>query len=422
MLRLLDRRGADKDRLPAISGFRDRLHDSGELLALRPVDLVILVDTADGEIGRDVDDLEPVDIHELAGFGHCRTGHAGELLVETEVVLERDRRQRLVLRLDLDLLFGFERLMQAFRITAAGHHAAGEFVDDDDLPAFDDVILIALEQLVGLQRLRQVMDDRDVVDVVKRALQEARCFERALHLFVAGFRERNLTLLFVEFEVFGRDDLHHLVDLLIQLGPIFQWAGDDQGRPCFVDEDRVHFVDDCVRVRTLHHLGVVHLHIIAQIIEAEFVVRTVGHVAGVSDLAELVAHVVDDAADRQTEEAIDLAHPVGVALGQVVVDGDDVDALAGEGVEVGRQRGDERLAFARLHFGDVALMQDHAADELDVEVALAKRALCRFTDGRERGNEQIIERGAVVQLLTELSVRARSSSLGQALAARVRAH
>ena len=59
----------------------------------------------------------------------------------------------------------------------------------------------------------EVMDDRDVVDVVERALQEAHRFERSLHLLVAGFRERNLALLFVELVVLGQYDLHHLVDL-----------------------------------------------------------------------------------------------------------------------------------------------------------------------------------------------------------------
>ena len=62
-----------------------------------------------------------------------RAGHAGELVVHAEIVLEGDRGQRLVLRLDRDVLLGLERLVQAFRIAAAGHHAAGELVDDDDL-------------------------------------------------------------------------------------------------------------------------------------------------------------------------------------------------------------------------------------------------------------------------------------------------
>ena len=48
--------------------------------------------------------------------------------------------------------------------------------------------------------------------------------------------------------------------------------------------------------------------------------------------------VGEDDADLEAEEAVDLAHPLGVALGEVVVDGDEVHALAGERVEVGGQR------------------------------------------------------------------------------------
>ena len=37
------------------------------------------------------------------------------------------------------------------------------------------------------------------------------------------------------------------------------------------------------------------------------------------------------------EKAIDLAHPFGVATGEIIVDGDDVHAVAGERVEIDRK-------------------------------------------------------------------------------------
>ena len=46
-----------------------------------------------------------------------------------------------------------------------------------------------------------------------------------------------------------------------------------------------------------------------------------------------------------------------------------LNALAGKGVEIAGQGGDEGFAFAGLHFCDLALMENDAADELDVEVA-----------------------------------------------------
>ena len=75
-------------------------------------------------------------------------------------------------------------------------------------------------------------------------------------------------------------------------------------------------------------------------------------------------HAVDHQAHGEAQEAVDLAHPLAVALGQVVVDGDDVDPLPGQGVEVGGQGGHQGLALAGLHLGDAALVENDAADEL----------------------------------------------------------
>jgi hypothetical protein len=114
----------------------------------RAVDLVVVVEPDHRHVGRDFQDLEIVDVHELVRLGRGGAGHAGELLVHPEIILEGDRGERLILRLDRLALLGLERLVQAFRITAAGHHAAGELVDDHDLAVAHDVVLVALEQLV----------------------------------------------------------------------------------------------------------------------------------------------------------------------------------------------------------------------------------------------------------------------------------
>src|SRR3546814_9893125 len=86
------------------------------------------------------------------------------------------------------------------------------------------------------------------------------------------------------------------------------------------------------------------LHIVAQIVEAQLVVGRIGDVA-VIGLAPLhLVEVGHDDAGGQAQEAIDLPHPFGVAEGQIVVDGDDMDALAFERVQVtgqGRHRTEE---------------------------------------------------------------------------------
>ena len=162
------------------------------------------------------------------------------------------------------------------------------------------------------------------------------------------------------------------------------------------------FVDDGEDVPALRHVLEPVLHVVAQIIEAELVVGAVGDVAVVFLLALLVVEAVHDDADGQAEELVDLSHPFGVALGEIVVDGDDMDAAAGERVEIDRQCRDQRLAFAGLHLGDAAFMQHHAADELDVEMALAERALGGLAHGGECRRQDIVESCAFGELLLEL--------------------
>src|SRR5690606_34170629 len=179
-------------------------------------------------------------------------------------------------------------------------------------------------------------------------------------------------------------------------------AGDDQRRARIVVQDRVHLVDDGVVVAALHHLRAVILHVVAQVVEAELVVGGVGDVAGIGRFALVVRHAVDDDAGREAEEAVDAAHPLGVALGEVVVDGNDVDALAGQRVEVGRQGCNQRLTFTGAHLGDAAAVQDHAADQLHVKRPQAKRALRRFAHYGKGRNEKIIDGATLGELGTEL--------------------
>ena len=178
----------------------------------------------------------------------------------------------------------------------------------------------------------------------------------------------------------ARDDA---VDLVVEVGRFLGRAGDDQRRPRLVDQDAVDFVDDREVVPALHVVRELELHVVAEIVEAELVVGAVGDVGRVGRLALLVVEIVLDDADGHAEEAVDLAHPLRVAAGQVVVDGDDVDALAFERIEVGGQRRDQRLALAGLHLGDLAFVEHRAADQLHVEVPHVQDAAAGLADDRE---------------------------------------
>ncbi len=346
------------------------------------------------------------------GLGFGGAGHAAELGVLAEIVLEGDGGERLVLALDFHAFLGFHGLVEPVAPAPARHQAAGELVDDDDQAVLDHVFDVAPVVRVGAQRLLHVMQQRHVDRVVEAAGLQA-VGEQPLGVGDAGLGERDRLALLVDrvvarrfhaFAVFGlhltlvdqaadqrRDDA---IDLVVEVVRLFGRARNDERRARLVDEDAVDFVDNREVVPALHHPRQVELHVVAQVVEAEFVVGAVGDVAAVGGLPLLVVQVVLDDTHREAEEAVDAAHPLGVAAGQVVVDRDDVDALARQRVEVGGQRRHEGLALTGLHLADAALMQHHAADELHVVVPHVEHAATGFADQCERLGEQLVERFA----------------------------
>ena len=78
-------------------------------------------------------------------------------------------------------------------------------------------------------------------------------------------------------------------------------------------------------------------------------------------------------------------------MSEVIVDGDDVNALAFERVQINRSGRNQRFSFAGLHLGDSALVQDDAADQLDIEVAHVEDAPAGFADHGESFDENVVE-------------------------------
>lgn len=276
-------------------------------------------------------------------------------------------------------------------------------VDDHDFAVDDDVVLVLLEELLGLDGVVQVAHQRGV-----HRLVEVVDAQPVLDLRDTRLMDGDGPLLLVDLVVAGLLDALQLVarlapgqagdelgEVAVPLGGLVGGAGDDQRRTGLVDEDRVDLVDHGVVVATLDELVLGPRHVVAKVVEAELVVRSVRNVAVVLLSALGRRHVRKDAADRQAQELVDPAHHLGVALGQVVVHRDQVDALAGERVEVGGEGADEGLALTGLHLGDVAEVQRGATHHLDVVVALAEDALGGLTNGRERLRKQVVEALAV---------------------------
>ena len=178
--------------------------------------------------------------------------------------------------------------------------------------------------------------------------------------------------------------------------------GDDQRGAGLVDQNRVDLVDDGEVVAALDAVLERVGHVVAQVVEAELVVGAVGDVGGVGDAALVGGHLRQDHADVQTQEAVHPAHPLAVTFGQVVVDGDDVHALAADAVEVGRQHRGQGLTFTGLHLGDVAEVQRRPTHHLHVEVPLVEHPPGRLAGHRERFGQQVVEAFPVGVPLLEL--------------------
>ena len=247
----------------------------------------------------------------------------------------------------------------------------------------------------------EVLDPEGALDLLDRPLARRDRLELLVVLEVGA--------VVVDGHPLGDELRRHALELLgdarevvVGLRSGLRLARDDERRPRLVDEDRVDLVHDRVRMAALDGGLEGRGHVVAQVVEAELGVRAVRDVGLVGGLALVEGHHVADEARPHAERLVDRAHPLGVALGEVVVHRHEVHVSARERVQVERHRGDERLTLTGLHLGDVAFVEHHGAHELDVEGAQAERALRRLTDGRERLEDELVQLLAVLQAFLEL--------------------
>jgi hypothetical protein len=262
-----------------------------------------------------------------------------------------------------------------------------ELVDDDHLAVADDVLPIELvmdprpECLVDLVSLHGMLDVEDVGDAGPLLdLGDA----------VVGQRHR-LGLLVAGVVLVGDQILDQARVGVVLLGGLAALAADDQRGARLVDEDGVDLVDDGVVEPALDALLHGHRHVVPEVVEAQLVVGRVGDVAGVGLAASAGAEVLQagvgvalveevgvvderevlagDDPDAHAQEVVDGSVPSRVTAGQVVVDGDQVSALAHQRVQVQGESRHQGLAFAGPHLGDLAVVEHDAPDQLDVEVA-----------------------------------------------------
>ena len=367
--------------------FDDILDDGFVLGLLGLVDQVVFVVADHILVRRDGDDFHLVGVHELVGLGRRRTRHAGELVVHPEEVLDGDCGDGLVLFLDLDAFFGLDGLMEPFGVAPALEHTPRELVDDVYLSIGDDVLIIFVEERLRPQRLVEVVDEVGV-DVVVEVLYA----ESILDLLDTALGRSYLLLFLVHLVVLAAFQARNYGgETVVDVGCGLWHTRDYERGARFVDQDGVDLVHNPEVQLALHELVGRGRYIVSQVVEAELRVRAVGYVGVVGDLALFEVHRLLDEADLEAKEIVDPTHPGRVATGKVVVDGDDVDALAFEGIQIhGHGRG-ERLALARLHLSDLPFVQDDAAHDLHVEGAHSECTLRDFPHHGEGLGQQLVE-------------------------------
>ena len=215
--------------------------------------------------------------------------------------------------------------MEALAPAAALEDAAGELVDDLHLAVLDDVVDVALEQLLGAQRGLELVDEV-LVDVLVEVVDAERLLDPVDALFG------------------GHDGALRLVDLVVAvaLRGLHDRARTGSRAPA-ASSARPEMISG-VRASSMRIESTSSTmanawprctcssrdtrHVVAEVVEAELVVRAVGDVGARTPTAWLaVVDLGDDDADLEPEEPVDLAHPLGVALGEVVVHRDEVHAL-----------------------------------------------------------------------------------------------
>ena len=143
----LDGNRADENRAALRVKFLDFLGDGVEFFAPRFINRIVFVFADVRLVRRNRQHAELVDVEKFRRLGFRRAGHAREFLVKAEIILDRDRRERLRFAFDRDAFLRFDRLMQTVAPAATGHQTSRVLVNDDDFVFLHDIFHVELIKL-----------------------------------------------------------------------------------------------------------------------------------------------------------------------------------------------------------------------------------------------------------------------------------
>ena len=277
--------------------------------------------------------------------------------------------------------------MQAIGVAAAIHETTGEFIYDDDFPVFDHVVLIASHHGLCTQRLGEEMVQLQIFRII-----EVFYMQQLFHLCHTGFGRCYRLLLLIDGVVFLFFQLRdEFSDGVVCISRFLPRARNDQRRAGFIDQDGVYFIDQAIVQRTLYHLIEGSDHVITQVIKTEFIICSVGDIRIVRDFSLVEIQVMNDETDGEAKEFVYLSHPFAVSFRQIIIDGNNVDTLSFQRIQIDWCRSDQRLAFTGTHLSDVSTMQNNTTNQLGIEVTHPQHAAGGFTNDRKSLWQDIIQ-------------------------------
>ena len=403
--------GTYQNRLSLFMSLFHPVYDRLVLAVLRSINSILQVFSDNRFVGRYHNYIHIIDVSELAFFRLCCTCHSCQFLIHPEIILQRYGRQCPGLRADQHAFLRFDSLVKTIAVSSPEHETSRKLIYDDYLTIFYDIINISLHHVPCLQRLEHVMVDFHILRVSK--VFHPKILFAFFHTFVG---ECYLFILFLNCKIIifpeGPDEA---VCSPVHISGLVAFSRYYQRRPGLIYEDRIHLVYNGIVQLALHHSFLIDHHIIAQIIETVLIIGPISDIRLISGSPVSFGNAMYHASYREPQECIEFAHPFHITLCQIIVDGDHVDALSFQRVEVGRQRRHEGLTFTCLHLGYPALMEHDTTYHLNVEMLHAQTSPCTFPAYGECLRQYIVQRLSVLldalfefrSLLTQLIVRKR---------------
>ena len=367
-------------RLTFFMSLHDITNHCTEFACFCAVNHILQVFSLYRQVCGDLDNVHAVDVTEFVFFCFCSTGHTALFRIFIEVVLECDGSQSLAFSAHLQIFLCFDGLMQTVGVSSAGHHTTCEFIDDDDLAFVYHIVLIQMHVVVCLQGIIDMVLQFQVFGI--RQVFYCKEFFCLFHTFLCQhygfcFFIQNEVAFFLNF--FFHQSIHGFC--FIQDAAFFQFfnkqigntvqfcglgaaAGNDQWCSGFIDQNRVHFVDDGIVQVSLNHIFLTGYHVITQVVETEFVVCTISDITVIRFTAFVVIHTIQDTANSQPQKSVNLTHLIRVTLCQIVIDCNNVYPFAFQRIQVCRQCCHQCFTFTGFHFRDSALVHDDTAHQL----------------------------------------------------------